>query len=258
MDFPPTLRIALTALVCCILFCAQDARAQEQGQHRHRHQNSKREAKRVEEIDRHFSRFVTRPDIDAPNWKLAVYDEEALAPGHWFVAPYQQLEQGLPGDAWVGPHIYDGRGDLVWSGTAVFQHWNTFDFGMTTIDGQQMMTILFPHGKLGVILDENYRIWKQVALDGIRADMHAFRIIENGKRALVVTNQRIESSVEEAKVIRVNGTCSVAFVGFVELDVDEPTPPIFAWDAHHHVGLEEGTYNTGVLEEECSHSWDIM
>lgn len=211
-----------------------------------------------EKIDRHFSRYITRPDIDAPNWKLAVYDEEALAPGYWFVAPYQQLDQGTPGGAWVGPHIYDGRGELVWSGTRVFQHWNTFDFGMTMIDDEQMMTILFPHGRVGVILDGNYRIWRQVPLDGIKADMHAFRVIDNGKRALVVTHERIETTAEEAQAVGVNGTCSVAFVGFAELDIDEPTPPLFTWDAYRHVGLDEGTYNTGALEVECAHSWDIM
>lgn len=212
----------------------------------------------VEQKDRRFFKFVTRPDIDAPNWDLKVHDEEALAPGYWFVAPYQQLDQGTPGDAWVGPHIYDGRGELIWSGSAIFQNWNAFDFELTTINGEQMMTILFPHGQAGIVLDHNYRVWKHVPLDGIKADMHAFRVIDNGSRALVITHDHVETTPEEAAVVGFNGSCSVAYIGFAELDENEPTPPIFTWKAYHHIGLDEGTFNNDRVDEECTHNWDLM
>lgn len=34
-----------------------------------------------------FHDFVSRPDIQAPRWNIKVYNEEALAPGYWFLAP---------------------------------------------------------------------------------------------------------------------------------------------------------------------------
>ena len=212
----------------------------------------------VKQGDRKFFKFVTRPDIDAISWDLKIHDEEALSPGYWFMAPYQELEQGTPGDAWVGPHIYDGKGELIWSGAGIFQHWNAFDFGLTTIDGQQMMTILFPHGKAGLILDHNYRIWKHVPLGSIKADMHAFRVIDEGRRALVITHDHVDTTPEEAEVIGFNGSCSVAYIGFAELDVQDPTAPLFTWNAYHHIGLEEGTFNTDKVQEACTHNWDLL
>ena len=253
-----TWRRAFIEFLFGISLCFSSVSASEESvQHQQRH-GTELLRRKVEQADRYFFKYITRPDIDAPNWKLAVYDEESLAPGYWFVAPYQELDQGTPGDAWVGPHIYDGKGELIWSGTGVFQHWNAFDFDVTTIDDQQMMTILFPHGKAGLILDQNYRVWRHIPLDGIKADMHAFRVIDYGKRALIVTHQHVEMSPGEAQVIGFNGSCSVAFVGFVELDLDEPAPPLFVWDAYHHIGLEEGTYNTHIVDQECLRNWDIM
>ena len=56
--------------------------------------------------------FVTRPDLGAPRWTIEVYDEEAIAPGYWFVAPYAKLEQDTFED-WNGPHIYDKNGSTA-------------------------------------------------------------------------------------------------------------------------------------------------
>lgn len=64
--------------------------------------------------DGSYFKFVTRPDIKAPVWSIEVLNKTAVAPGYWFVAPYEIVTQETPGDAWVGPHIYDSSGELVW------------------------------------------------------------------------------------------------------------------------------------------------
>lgn len=69
-----------------------------------------------------FHKFVTRPDIDAPIFNVKdVYGPNIETEGCWFVAPHGKLDAGRPGPGWVGPHIYDNDGELVWSGTPMFK-----------------------------------------------------------------------------------------------------------------------------------------
>lgn len=252
-----TLRLIAT-LLSVLAICNAAGAEDDAARSRPARHSAALDRRKVQQKDRKFFKFVTRPDIDAPNWNLKVYDKNVIAPGYWFIAPYQELDQGTPGDAWVGPHIYDSNGELIWSGSGMFQHWNAFDFEMTEIDGQQMMTILYPHGKAGIILDSNYQIFRHVPFDSVRADMHAFRVIDNGRRALVITHEHMQTSVSEAQAIGVHGNCSVASVGFAELLVDDPSKPLFEWHAHGHIRLEETTYNTNRLQYECEHNWDIL
>jgi hypothetical protein len=91
--------------------------------------------------DRTFYKFVTRPDIDAPVFKVVVLDEDAIAPGYWFVAFYEDVHQIMPSWQWIGPHIYDGKGELVWSGAPMFEYWNIYDFDTRTVHGEQMLTL---------------------------------------------------------------------------------------------------------------------
>lgn len=82
--------------------------------------------------DDHFYHFVTRPDIGAPKWSIEIYDKDALAPGYWFVAPYALLGQ-TDYPLWNGPHIYDQEGGLIWSGSPLFKHFNSYDFRVAQV-----------------------------------------------------------------------------------------------------------------------------
>lgn len=59
-----------------------------------------------------------RPDIEAPKFNITIYDPSKVSPGYWFVPSYDFLDQkAQTGGRWCAPHIYDGRGELVWSGS---------------------------------------------------------------------------------------------------------------------------------------------
>lgn len=58
-----------------------------------------------------------RPDIEAPRWNVTIYDQDRVSPGYWFVEPYDYLDQSLiNGGKWTAPMIFDGTGELIWSG----------------------------------------------------------------------------------------------------------------------------------------------
>lgn len=70
-------------------------------------------------------KYVTRPDIEAPRWHVTVYDKDRVAPGYWFVEPYDYLDQSLVnGGKWTAPMIFDETGELIWSGAVrIFDRW---------------------------------------------------------------------------------------------------------------------------------------
>ncbi len=126
------------------------------------------------------------PDIECATWKVTVYDEDALAPGYWFVAPYEQNGYRKPGGSWIGPHIYDGSGDLVWSGSALFNHINVMDFGVMNVAGEDLLSMSYAVEGKGYILDRGYEVRQTVfeGITGLTYNMHDFRTVEDGNHFL--------------------------------------------------------------------------
>lgn len=67
--------------------------------------------------DHDLTSFVTRPDIKAPLFDVAIYEPDKVSPGYWFLAPYwlispESFTQKFQ-PCQVGPHIYDADGVCV-------------------------------------------------------------------------------------------------------------------------------------------------
>lgn len=222
-----------------------------------------------EDLDdgRTFDRFVTRPDIVSPIWFVRNYQSQSvLSPGYWFHAFYNGLDQALPGAEWIGPHIYDAHGDLIWSGGPAFKHWNTFDFGVVQIKNELKLSLLSHHVKKGFILNDRYEVEMVAPLvlnDDEKADMHSFNVIDGGRRALIIHNRPINTTTEVSQhQVGFNGPCLAEYQGFRELDL-ESTPdfkPLFEWNAQDWIALNESTYQTydGTVESMCTQGWDIL
>lgn len=221
--------------------------------------------RKITQQDRTFYKFATRPDIDAPVFDLEIHNQAAVAPGYWFVAPYGQLGQDRPGQEWDGPHIYDGNGELVWSGTPMFGYWNAFDFESRVVQGERMLTLLSNHEKSGFILNSSYEIVRSVPLlhgHDTKPNMHEFNVFDDGTRALLLTHTEEHTSKEVSKQVGFDGSCNVKYQGFREVKVDPSGAQevIFEWDASHHIGLDEATHRKydGSVEQQCTRGWDIL
>ena len=214
-----------------------------------------------------FFNFVTRPDIAAPKWDVNIYDEDALSPGYWFVAPYKDLKQESY-SAWNGPHIYDGHGELIWSGSPMFEHYNTYDFRASDYDGKHMISLITHKDEAGFLIDSTYQIQKTVnmtsnvpdwALDKMRnertANMHEFYVIANGTRVLMLTKVFEHTSVEESKTVGFDGNCTAKWEGFKEVDL-ATGEVLFEWNGHGHIRLDEGTIQPGLCDRTLPSGYD--
>ena len=189
--------------------------------------------------NRDFFKFVTRPDIDAPRWNIEIHDPEAVSPGYWFVGPYQNRIQHERGGGWVGPHIYDGRGELVWSGVPHFKGFDTFDFKAANVGSQDMITLVYRHEN-AIILDNSYNVHRKLNIsdDAAELNMHDFNVVDNGKSALLLKTIAREATPEESDAVGFSGNCNTRFYGFEELNTTT-WESIFSWTSEGNIALEE-------------------
>jgi len=212
-----------------------------------------------------FHRFLSRPDIHAPVWFVRHYqDRSLLASGYWFLAFYNGLEQSVPGEHWVGPHIYDANGELVWAGSSAFQYWNVFDFGVAQVGSEQKLTLIHHHEKKAFTLNSQYQIEKQLSLvndnDDEKADMHSFNVMDDGKSALIIHN-RLWNTTHVSLQQDFAGPCFAYYQGFREISLEsENNEVIFEWYAEDWIELEESTYQgyDGTVASMCAQGWDAL
>ncbi|KAK5173310.1 uncharacterized protein LTR77_001991 [Saxophila tyrrhenica] len=206
-------------------------------------------------------KFLTRPDIEVPTWKVSVYDEAKVAPGHWFVAPYEVNGNKKPGGSWIGPHIFDSTGELVWSGSHMFKRINVMDFGVMDVGGEDLLSLSYAVEGRGYILDKQYKV-KQTVVEGMTGktyNMHDFHTVENGSHFLYLQRNITHASAQLAKQdLGYDGECSVTFPGFEERDV-KTGEVLFKWDATGKIPLSDSTLTHGPVENRCTGgAWDYL
>lgn len=177
-----------------------------------------------------------------------------MAPGLWFVAPYGIVDQTHNDKAYVAPHIYDGDGELIWSGAQMFENYNTFAFRTNTFEGKDVLTALHPHSERGVIIDDTYTIQKEVHIGeyGVNTNMHDFQIVDNGTRALYL-NHEITNNMRNAREAGyTGGPCTVSHNGIEEQDI-ETGEITFSWNSLNNIGLDESIIWHYSPSEICEH-----
>jgi hypothetical protein len=197
----------------------------------------------------------------APKWSMWMYDKKAVSPGYWFIAPYENVDQAERGSPWVGPYIYDQRGEVVWAGTPLMDHYKAFDLRVANIKGDNMLSIIYPHDNAGLILNNHYEIVKKAVYssDFSFSNMHDFNVIANGDRALVLAKEK-KSSVPApwAESVGVKGDCNATAEGLKEVDISgAETKDVFVWNGTDHIGADETTFTPQAYEDMCEGSWDI-
>lgn len=215
--------------------------------------------------------FVSRPDIVALRWERAVYDEEALAPGYWFVSPYKSVEvhERLP---WMGPQIYDSTGGLIWSGGSMIQNRNAFDLQVQQVAGKPMLTFMARNTTLeakprahtpysddhaGHILDDSYDLYETIAMADAEGNynMHDLTILNDGERALMLTHQT--QGGDPVILHSYEGPCDIMWQGFREVDLATGRN-VFEWNAKGHIDLAESNQKDDTWEAMCENGFDIL
>ena len=174
------------------------------------------------------------------------------------MAPYDDTGHLHPGPAWVAPYIYDGNGDLIWSGVSLFERFKIWDFRVAKFNGTDMLTGISHVDDGGKIINNEYELARTLRWTPSwnLTNRHEFNVIENGSRALALTKEEFKKlSAAESKIAGHDGECKVNAQGLIELDITvDPPKTLFEWKAIDHIGLNETTFETA----NCTNNWDIQ
>ncbi|PPJ52088.1 hypothetical protein CBER1_10040 [Cercospora berteroae] len=218
-----------------------------------------------------LTNFVTRPDIKAPLFNVTQHKPERISPGYWFVAPYVSLVRE-PVDAHyyqscqVGPLIYNGAGELVWSGACLLGNQNAVDFRPFRADGRDYLSmILYSQTSKGiesskaVIIDDSLQMSSSYELDsnsGMSLNMHEFNIINNGKTVLYLTKRSIERDITGFKQSSTSSQSGrIVDNGFVEVDLASKKV-LFQWWAADHVPFTDSSGVVSGLTQKAPQGWN--
>ena len=139
---------------------------------------------------------------------------------------------------------------MIWSGAPLLKGYNLKDFRPQNVNGESMLTGIYAHSGVDIMINNQYEIQEQLHVKHI--NIHDFNVVQNGTRALAMTVENYRASVAESRTVGFNGQCQVSTTGFDEYDTTtwEKT---FAWSAQKHI-----TINESYTDPECMHSWDFM
>ncbi|KAH6637526.1 ASST-domain-containing protein [Boeremia exigua] len=176
--------------------------------------------------------FRSRPDLHAPIINFDILRPELLAPGYLFLAPYRNTDPG--------PYIYDNNGQLVWSSAGTLGGSTSHNPHVCEYQGADHICFFQGnqhHGWArghGVIMNNNYRVVRTVEAVGAatQMDMHEFRLIDGGKRALVTIYQPRQYDLGAFGVGPGIGWIHDSL--FQEIDV-ETGELLFEWRALDHI-----------------------
>ncbi|KAF2658149.1 hypothetical protein K491DRAFT_690496 [Lophiostoma macrostomum CBS 122681] len=186
----------------------------------------------VDEKTSPTSFFRSRPDLHAPIVELEIFKPELVSPGYVFLAPYRNIDPGL--------YIYDNSGQLIWSGAGTQGSSTVHNPHVCQYGGQDHLCFFQGHQHHGwarghgVIMDNRYRVVQTVEAVGSAPtiDMHEFRLVNDGKSALV--------TIYQPRAYDLSGFGIGPGVGWIqdslfqEIDVDSGEL-IFEWRALDHI-----------------------
>ena len=135
------------------------------------------------------------------------------------------------------------------------QKYDAFDFRMSRVLGENMLSFIYPKNRSAIILDTSFNIRHVVPVaEGSQGvDMHEFHFVDNGTRALLFYDDHKAVSREQSRSIGyMKGNCSINDNLFTELDVANGFKPVFTWSASENIGLHESSNVETPLEDRCA------
>ena len=208
-----------------------------------------------------------RPELKPPKWDVTIYDGDKLTQGYWFLGIKPGLETTLgSGKGWYGPVIYDGNGELIWSGAAQLDTPNVMDFRISELWGEKHMSMCDRDRASSVFLDSTYEISNLIITDheeeGLNVNGHEHNVVENGNSVLVLRNHKIQAPPEQMEAVGYDPVewgpkCIGQYNTIHELNLTTGES-VFDWESFGHIGLDESTQTEGKVKDRCHGGWDFM
>lgn len=137
------------------------------------------------------------------------------------------VEQLSNSDPFVGPYIYDNHGELIWSGAPLFDKFGTFDFKVSNMGGEDVISTIYPQGGAVYMLNNRYERFKTLRvgrhddpnmIDRKTVNIHDFQII--GDEFIALNRKVVTAPQDVMEEFGYNGDCKVQMNGFTRADLE--------------------------------------
>lgn len=122
---------------------------------------------------------------------------------------------------------------LICAAKYLSEQYDTFDFRVSNVLGEEMLTFLYPRNRTAVILDSEFNVYKTFTTSSIDREldnMHDLHFVDNGTRALFFYDEvRNVTSEQTAAIGFTNWNCPVRENSFREIDLTKSWESVFSW-----------------------------
>ncbi|KAF7198660.1 hypothetical protein HII31_00399 [Pseudocercospora fuligena] len=196
-----------------------------------------------------YQSFISRPDILAPVLNVRTYDPESVSSGYIFLSTWSSEESSEVQNA---PYIFTNDGELIFSGynpsipTTKYFNFQAHEFS----NGSSVLSVFCGTSDRGrgkghiALFDEKYRLIRTIdAPDGGALDFHEFRLLDDGRTAIVVALRPIQADLSSFGITEGLGWLLDSVFWVIDLEKDEVK---FEWRASEHVDVEESVLKPSV------------
>lgn len=168
----------------------------------------------------------------APILHVSVNNATYVSPGYIFVCPYWTDQ--------TAPYIYDGNGDLIWSGYGSGGAGTSVNMNVVTIDNTPHLSVNnvninsgFGRGH-GLILDSSYRVVNSVHSGNGRtaSDLHEFNVIGDGSTAILTIYNQVQADLTNFGITEGMGWIIQGLFQEINIATGEI---LFEWNCLDHV-----------------------
>lgn len=135
------------------------------------------------------------------------------------------------------------------------QQYDSFDFKLSNVLGEDMLTWLYPHNRSLVVLDTQFQVRKQLQISSPEKEldnMHDLNFVNDGTRALFFYDETKEATSTQSEAVGfTDGKCLIRENSFREVDLTEDWRVVYRWSSSKRIDLTESTFTDQPIEKRC-------
>lgn len=193
-----------------------------------------------------------------------MYDEQALAPGYWFVSFYNGDSSFANVANWSGPYIYDQTGELIWSGATLGsgkERYEGFDFKVAQVDGEDSLSFIHPRDCSAIVLDQSYQEKRHLHIGDtappkcspLMTNIHDLQIYDKDDELIIMSITRGELDQQAMAAVNFNESCAIYYNGFRRASLSTGEV-LWEWSSEQDIPVSESI----VTPNDCEHGWDYL
>lgn len=142
----------------------------------------------------------------------------------------------------------------MWAGQYLSQQYNSFDFRVSRVLGEDMLTFLYVRNATAIFMDTHYTIWKRLetSIGDELKNMHELQVVDGGTRVLYFYDETKNVTKAQSEAIGfTDWNCPIRENSIREVNLRNDEL-VFTWSSSDHIDLTESKFTERSVEDRCT------